>query len=50
MAGSRPPTKPISSDHRIAMPRIAGVTAKAKATWLKLDQLSVAARKPSRLV
>jgi hypothetical protein len=46
IAGSSPPSRPIA--RAIDVPRIisAGVTRKAKATWLKLCQLIVAARKP----
>jgi hypothetical protein len=46
IAGSRPPIRPIAKAIPVPRASSAGVTRKAKATWLKLCQLIVAARKP----
>ena len=44
IAGNNPPTTPMSRAQSSPPMSSVGVTAKAKATWLKLCQLSVAAR------
>src|SRR5260370_19863384 len=44
MAGKRPPSNPIGMVTTIAVSSRRGVTLKAKATWLKLCQLSVEVR------
>jgi hypothetical protein len=46
-AGKNPPTSPMPAAQIIAAARSCGVTAKAKAIWLKVCQLIVAAWKPS---
>ena len=46
MAGRRPPIRPISTAQTIPRTSNSGVTAKAKATWLKLCQFMVAASRP----
>ena len=48
MAGKRPPTRPMTAAQTMPATSRTGVTAKAKATWLKVCQLIVAAWKPSK--
>lgn len=48
MAGKRPPRRPMVAAQMIALTRSFGVTVKAKAIWLKVCQLMVAALNPSK--
>ena len=48
IAGKSPPINPMAAAQTTAPARSRGVTLKAKATWLKVCQLMVAALKPSK--
>ena len=49
-AGKSPPSRPMTTAYISAWPSSAGVTANAKATWLKDCQFIVAAWKPSKAI